>query len=163
MLLVGALENPTASLDPGIFNTYEWRFLPDETIISSDQVYQASMAGTYEVTIYNGFTCITDQVQVVEDCRPVIIAPNAFSPNGNGENDEFFVFPNDFVANFEILIYTRWGELVFRSENQDFRWDGVYRGQLLPPGTYAYVMKFTSSLNPLLGVVEQYGSITLVR
>ncbi len=157
------LENPTASLDPGIFNTYEWRFLPDETIISSDQVYQASMAGTYEVTIYNGFTCITDQVQVVEDCRPVIIAPNAFSPNGNGENDEFFVFPNDFVANFEILIYTRWGELVFRSENQDFRWDGVYRGQLLPPGTYAYVMKFTSSLNPLLGVVEQYGSITLVR
>lgn len=157
------VERPTASLDAGIFSTYEWRLIPDTTILSTDQVYQATQAGTYEVTIYNGFTCTTDQVQVVEDCRPIVYAPNAFSPNGNGINEEFFVFPNDFVDRFEILIYTRWGELVFRSQSQDFRWDGVYRGQLLPPGTYAYIMKFSSSLDPALGTIEQYGSITLVR
>ncbi len=156
-------ENPTAELDPGIFNTYEWRLSPENDIISTNQIFQASEAGTYVVTLYNGFTCVTDQVQVVEDCRPVVVAPNAFSPNGNGLNDEFFVFPNDFVDNFEILIYTRWGELVYRSENEDFRWDGIYRGQLLPPGTYAYIMKFSSSLNPVLGTIEQYGSVTLIR
>lgn len=155
--------DPTVTLDPGIFNTYEWRLLPDQTIISTDQTLQVSTEGTYEVTLFNGFTCVRTEVQVVEDCRPVIFAPNAFSPNGNGVNEEFFVFPNDFVDTFEILIYTRWGELVFRSENQDFRWDGIYKGQPLPPGTYAYVLKFSSALEPGLGTLEQFGSVTLIR
>ncbi|MEO9870060.1 PKD domain-containing protein [Ekhidna sp.] len=155
--------DPTVNLDPGIFNTYEWRLLPDDAIISTDQILNVSTAGTYEVTLYNGFTCITDRVEVREDCRPVIFAPNAFSPNGNGINDEFFVFPNDYVEEFEILIYTRWGELVYTSNNQDFQWDGIYRGSLLPPGTYAYILKFSSSLAPDLGTIEQYGSVTLIR
>ena len=155
--------NPTVDLDPGIFNTYEWRLLPDNTVISTDQVLTVSTSGTYEVTLYNGFTCTRDLVEVVEDCTPVIVAPNAFSPNGNGVNDEFFVFPNDYVEEFEILIYTRWGELVYRSNTQDFRWNGIYKGALLPPGTYAYIMKFSSSLASSLGTIEQYGSVTLIR
>ena len=156
-------SDPTVTLDPGIFNTYEWRLLPDQTILSTSQTLEVSTEGTYEVTLYNGFTCITDQVQVVEDCRPVILAPNAFSPNGNGVNETFFVIPNDAVESFEILIYTRWGELVYRSLSIDFQWNGVYQGKLLPPGTYAYVMKFSSSVDPDLGTIEQFGSITLVR
>ncbi|MEO9483823.1 MAG: PKD domain-containing protein [Ekhidna sp.] len=155
--------DPTVDLDPGIFNTYEWRLLPDDAIISTNQVLNVSTAGTYEVTLYNGFTCTRDRVEVVEDCRPTIVAPNAFSPNGNGVNDQFFVYPNDFIDSFEILIYTRWGELVFTSDNQDFQWDGIYRGRLLPPGTYAYIMKFSSSLAPDLGTIEQYGAVTLIR
>lgn len=159
----GDVSDPTVDLDPGIFNTYEWRLLPDPAIISTDQVLNVSTAGTYEVTIYNGFTCVTDRVEVVEDCRPVIFAPNAFSPNGNGINDEFFVFPNDYVDQFEILIYSRWGELVYTSKNQDFQWNGIYKGALLPPGTYAYILLFSSSLAPDLGTIEQYGSVTLIR
>ncbi len=155
--------DPTVDLDPGIFNTYEWRLLPDDAIISTDQVLNVSVAGTYEVTLFNGFTCTTDLVEVVEDCRPTIVAPNAFTPDGNGVNDQFFVYPNDYVDEFEILIYTRWGELVFTSNVQDFQWDGIYRGSLLPPGTYAYIMKFSSSLAPDLGTIEQYGSVTLIR
>ncbi|WP_425392263.1 PKD domain-containing protein [Ekhidna sp.] len=159
----GNPTNPTVDLDPGVFNTYEWRLVPDNTIISTNPVLTVSTVGTYQVTLYNGFTCATANVEVVQDCRPVIFAPNAFSPNGNGVNDEFFVFPNDFIEEFEILIYTRWGELVYRSTNQDFRWNGIYRGALLPPGTYAYVLKFSSSLAPDLGTIEQYGSVTLIR
>ena len=155
--------NPTVDLDPGIFNTYEWRLLPDNTIISTNQVLNVSVAGTYEITLYNGFTCTTDRVEVVEDCRPAIVAPNAFSPNGNGVNDQFFVYPNDYVDEFQILIYTRWGELVYTANNQDFQWDGIYKGALLPPGTYAYIMKFSSSLTTDLGTIEQYGAVTLIR
>ncbi len=159
----GDAANPTVDLDPGIFNTYEWRLLPDDAIISTNQVLNVGVAGTYEVTLYNGFTCTTDVVEVVEDCRPTIVAPNAFSPNGNGINDQFFVYPNDYVDQFEILIYTRWGELVFTANTQDFQWDGVYKGKLLPPGTYAFIMKFSSALAPDLGTIEQYGSVTLIR
>lgn len=161
---VGDPVDPTVNLDPGIFNTYEWRLLPDDAIISTDQVLNVSTEGTYEVTIYNGFTCTVDRVEVVQDCRPTIVAPNAFTPgDGNGINDEFFVYPNDYVDAFQILIYTRWGELVYTSNNQDFRWNGIYKGKLLPPGTYAYILKFSSSLAPDLGTIEQYGSVTLIR
>lgn len=156
-------SDPTVTLDPGIFNTYEWRLEGDPTILSTNQTLTVSTEGTYVVTLYNGFTCTTDRVVVREDCRPIIYAPNAFSPNGNGVNEEFFVYPNDYVDTFEILIYTRWGELVYTSDNQDFRWNGIYKGQLLPPGTYAYIMKFASSLEPELGTIEQYGSVTLIR
>ena len=159
----GDATDPQVDLDPGIWNTYEWRLLPDQTIISTDQVLTVSVEGTYEVTIFNGFTCTTDRVEVVEDCRPVIHAPNAFSPNGNGVNEEFFVFPNDYVDAFEIFIYTRWGEIVYHSDVIDFRWDGFYRGKILPVGTYTYILKFSSSLEPELGTIEQYGSVTLVR
>lgn len=156
-------SNPTAVLDPGVFNTYEWRLLPDPSIISSEPTLTVMTAGNYEVTLYNGSTCITDQVEVVDDCRPVILAPNAFSPNGNGINETFYVIPNDAVDAFEILIYTRWGELIYRATTIDFQWDGVYKGERLPPGTYAYIMKFSSSVAPDIGTIEQYGSVTLVR
>lgn len=159
----GDATDPTVDLDPGIFNTYEWRLLPDDAIISTNQVLNVATSGTYEVTLFNGFTCTSQTVEVVEDCRPVIFAPNAFSPNGNGVNDAFFVFPNDYVDDFQIIIYTRWGEPVYQSDNIDFQWNGVYRGSILPPGTYAYIMKFSSELAPDLGTIEQYGSVTLIR
>jgi len=156
--------DPQVELNPGIWNTYEWRLLPDPAIISTDPTLTVSTEGTYEVTLFNGFTCTTDIVEVVEDCRPVIHAPNAFSPgNANGINDEFFVFPNDYVDDFEIFIYSRWGELVFHSTVLDFRWNGIYRGTLLPVGTFAYILKFSSTLEPELGTIEQYGSVTLIR
>ena len=97
------------------------------------------------------------------DCLPFILAPNAFSPNGNGQNEEFYIIPNPFIDEFEIFIYTRWGELVFYSENINFRWDGRFNNQLLPVGTYAYIIKYTSVENPQLGEQSQYGQVTLIR
>ncbi len=110
------------------------------------------------------FCLQTDTVQLTisQECLLTIFAPNAFSPNGNAMNEEFFVFPNNFVETFEIFIYNRWGQLLFHSENKDFRWDGYFGDTLSPPGTYAYRIKFTSSLDPGTDQ-EQYGSITLIR
>ncbi|MEM9895260.1 MAG: PKD domain-containing protein [Bacteroidota bacterium] len=156
-------QMPFAELDAGIFNTYEWRLLGDTSILSTDQVYQTDAAGIYEVTVFNGSICTVQQVRLIQDCRPVIFAPNAFTPDDNGLNDEFFIFKNDFIDEFEILIYTRWGELIYTSQDQNFRWDGIFNGSLLPPETYAYIIKFTSSLNDSNEVFEQYGSVKLVR
>ncbi len=110
------------------------------------------------------FCLQTDTVTltVSSECLLTILAPNAFSPNGNAVNEEFFVFPNDFVETFEIFIYNRWGQLIFRSEDKNFRWNGYFGDALSPPGTYAYRMEFTSSLAPG-ETQEQYGSITLIR
>jgi len=159
-------DDPSTSvaiLDAGIFSTFEWRLEPDQTIVSTNQSYQTSIPGRYEVTIDNGLTCIRDYVDVIEDCRPRIFAPTAFTPNGDGLNDSFGVFNNPFVTEFNIFIYNRWGELVYHAENVDFTWDGSFRGDMSPPGTYAYVVTFSSSLDSSLRQFEQHGGVTLIR
>lgn len=155
--------NGTVALTPGIFNTYEWRRLPSQNIISMQSTYIASEPGTYEVTFSNGSICRSARVVVTDDCRPKVYAPNAFSPNGNGQNEEFFVFQNPYVTDFTIFIYNRWGELVYQSNSIDFRWNGNFNGTPLPVGTYAYVMRYKSNLDATNEVFEQRGGVTLVK
>ncbi|MDN5200497.1 PKD domain-containing protein [Fulvivirgaceae bacterium BMA10] len=152
----------SVELDPGSgFATYEW--LLDGTVVSSNQILTATQAGTYEVRLTNAFNCTDVQsIEVIEDCIPKVAAPNAFSPNGNAQNDDFFVF-STFVTDFEIFIYNRWGELVYQSADKNFRWDGSFNGKPAPTGTYAYVIRFTSDVAPEKGTIEQHGGVTLLR
>ncbi|MEM6841817.1 MAG: gliding motility-associated C-terminal domain-containing protein [Bacteroidota bacterium] len=123
----------------------------------------ANQGGTYVVEVTNEFGCSTiDSVEVIEDCRPTIVAPNAFRPNG--VNSEFFVYPR-YVSNddFEVRIYNRWGELVFQSNSKDFRWDGTYNGQPAPLGSYPYVITFKSDTDDTGGILEERGGVTIIR
>jgi gliding motility-associated-like protein len=155
--------NSSVVLDPGAFSTYEWTILNDDEVLSTTRELTVSEGGIYEVTLSNGFTCVRDQVDVRDDCSPLVHAPNAFTPNGNGVNDEYFVYPNPYVSDFNIEIYSRWGELVFQSNDIDFRWNGFYLGHLLQVDMYVYVMRFRSSLEPQLGVIEQRGGVALLK
>ncbi len=106
---------------------------------------------------------ITPLIAGINDCQPEIFAPNAFSPNGNSQNENFFVYPNLFIDQFEIFIYTRWGEQIYYSNDKNFSWDGTYNDQIMGPATYAYVIKYTHIEKPDLGVQTQYGSISLIK
>lgn len=153
-------KNTLAKLDAGNWNTFEWRILgKDTTVLSTDRVFQTNKEGRYVVTLSDGFTCTTDTVRVEEDCRPIIFAPNAFVPNGI--NKTFSVFPNPYVTTFEIKIYSRWGELVYKSNDLKFEWNGIFNRELLPAGTYAYVMRFSGKFSAQ--EVEQRGGIMLIR
>ena len=156
-------ENPGVDLNPGVFNTYEWTLVPDATIISTDRILNVTQSGTYEVTLYNGFTCTTDRITVNDDCKPVIFAPTAFTPNEDGLNDAFAVIPNPNVIDFTIVIANRWGELVFTADDQNFTWDGTLERKKLPPGTYTYRMIFNSTVDSAAGQQDQFGAVLLVR
>ena len=104
-----------------------------------------------------------DTVTIIESCDPRIITPTAFAPSSNPPNNTFTVFPNDFVNEFQIFIYSRWGELIFQSNTLEFQWDGTFNGELVPLGTYPYIMRFTSRFEPERGTFEQTGAITVVR
>lgn len=155
------VSNNQVSLDPGSFTSYEWTIVNDTEILSTDRIYITSEAGIYEVLIGNGFTCLSDLVEVYDNCEPLINAPNAFAPNG--VNSTFFVYPNDYVTDFEIKIFSRWGEQIYYSDNIDFRWDGYFDGVLSQQGTYAYVLTYRSLLNPDRGEIEQRGAVLLLR
>lgn len=159
------IANASVTLDPGIFSSYEWRLKTDDIILSTERTYTVSKQGIYEVTLSNGLTCIKDEINVIDDCTPRIHAPNAFTPGNGGDNlnDVFSVFPNIYVTNFEIYIFSRQGELLFFSNDINFEWDGFYKGELLQLGTYAYVMRFKSTLTPEKGIIEQHGGVVLLK
>ncbi|MFA0960724.1 PKD domain-containing protein [Roseivirga sp. BDSF3-8] len=154
------LEEALIELDPqASFQYYEWYL--DGELISRNQVLIADTEGTYTFVGTNLYNCPTTlEVDVIEDCSPEVDAPNAFRPGGT--NREFFVFPR-YVNEFEIYIYNRWGELIFFSDNQDFRWDGTFNGSLVPAGTYAYVIRFTGIREEFNEEQRKRGSITIIR
>ncbi|MEM6723829.1 MAG: gliding motility-associated C-terminal domain-containing protein [Bacteroidota bacterium] len=148
--------------------TYSWS--PSESLDCSDCPIVNALpvnTTTYVVTLETSNGCIVmDSVTVeVNKVRPVYI-PNAFTPNGDGVNDQFLVFGGRAVAQVQrLVIYDRWGELVFEANNiptdaPSFGWDGTFRGQALNPGVLVYY----TEVEFIDGVVEVYkGDVTIIR
>ncbi len=139
--------------------------LPNGTQLFNTPTVVADAGGIYRVEVTNNYGCTTiDSVQVVDDCQPRIVAPNAFRPEG--KNNEFFVY-HRYVSedDFEVQIYNRWGELIFQSNDRDFRWDGTYKGREAPLGTYPYVIHYKASTSTTEDgrSYEHRGGITVLR
>ncbi|MEX2595671.1 MAG: gliding motility-associated C-terminal domain-containing protein, partial [Salibacteraceae bacterium] len=77
--------------------------------------------------------------------------PNSFSPNGDGLNDEFKVNGEEIsLVDFSLVIYDRWGEQVFRSNNPNRAWDGRFLdGDLVPAGSYPFIFRYRDHQNEL--------------
>lgn len=96
----------------------------------------------YTVTVVDENGCIaTDEITITvrqPQCDETdIFIPNAFSPNGDNTNDVFLVRSN-FIDKIEMVVYNRWGQEMFRSNDQNIGWDGTFEGTRLSPDVYAY-------------------------
>lgn len=95
-----------------------------------------------------------------------IFAPSAFTPNGDGYNDVFFLEGTSCVELIhELIIYNRWGEVICRQENflpsePSYGWDGLYQGIKAEPGVYPYKARVAYRTGT---VFEQRGVVTLIR
>jgi gliding motility-associated-like protein len=90
---------------------------------------------------------------------PNIFYPSAFTPNGDGLNDSFVVY-GQYVEDFRMFIYNRWGELIFTTTDMDQGWDGTFNGKVVPEGTYV----FNADLTDLTGrTYNRAGSVLLLR
>ncbi|TNE79502.1 MAG: PKD domain-containing protein [Bacteroidetes bacterium] len=90
-----------------------------------------------------------------------VFIPNAFTPNnfGKARNDRFYVVADGFES-FEITIYTRWGEVVYKSADIEEGWDGMYKNVEAQQDVYVYYVKVTSMAGKEF---EYYGTVTLLR
>jgi gliding motility-associated-like protein len=95
----------------------------------------------------------------VNELEQYLYVPNSFSPNNDGDNDVFRIY-GQAIEDFKILIYNRWGELLFESNNIGNSWRGIYKGAEIPSGIYIYKVKigFSNSKN-----IEKFGHINLIR
>lgn len=119
---------------------------------------------TYIMLATDGYGCTwLDSIEVVVldvICRePYIFVPNAFTPNGDNLNDMLYV-RSSVAASIEFMIFNRWGEKVFETNNQEVGWDGTFRGRQCDRGVYVYHLEVTCYD---LQIFESKGNITLIR
>lgn len=123
--------------------SYEWSdgSTGEELIVSPEETT------TYSVTVTDDMGCtstdeITITVRLPECDETDVFLPSAFTPNGDGINDVLYLRSN-FVESMELVIFNRWGEEVFVSNDQTLGWDGTYKGEKLSPDSYAYTLIVT--------------------
>lgn len=129
----------------------EWQFSRTEGFEDVDRRFsQDELTYTFEEegTIYVRYQCsdaggkcfYESETYTVSIGASDIQCPNAFSPNGDGRNDEWKVSYQSIVS-FECHIFNRWGQKMCSFTNPADGWDGKYKGKTVPTGVYFYVIK----------------------
>jgi gliding motility-associated-like protein len=139
--------------------TYLWNTAPpQQTPKVVDLRY-----GWYFVDVVDARGCrISDSVYVNPgDCCTDIFLPNAFSPNGDGNNDEFRVLTTAGVDLKQFEIYNRWGQRVWDTYTYFDGWTGDFAGEPAAAGTYYYVYRYRCLTDGKL--YTKKGDIILVR
>jgi gliding motility-associated-like protein len=133
-------------------NSYFWSFGDDTYAFDENPIHTYFDSGTFTVwfivTDQNNCSDSISQNILIHDIFTFYV-PNAFSPNGDGVNDYFMPFGlNMQPDNYEMLIYDRWGQLVFRTESINVPWDGRTSGTenfIEKTDVYSYVIHFRDS------------------
>ena len=143
---------------------YTWS--PGQGVVNvNGQITDAVVDQTtiYTLTVTDGICAKMDTVLITTFefiCGdPYLYIPNAFSPNGDGENEILYV-RGALVEEMVFRIYDRWGEMVFESFDRTDGWDGTFRGKALDPDVYDYYLDVTC-VGGDEAIVK--GNITLLR
>lgn len=145
--------------------TYQWEEDPtlDRWDISNPMA-TPTVTTTYVLDIRDQNGCFNQSSVTVVVFNPAclppfIYVPNAFTPNGDGRNDLFRVY-GDPIDEIELMIYDRWGEKVFESNQKGAGWDGTFRGKVLAADVYAYYVR-VQCFNGQEYITK--GNVTLIR
>lgn len=143
---------------------WSWNFGDSTTATEFEPTHIYSDSGLYTIILIAANTegCFdtlvkNNYVEVYE--KPVFYIPNAFSPNGDGENETFQIYGSGFNQ-FYLNIHNRWGQKVFETNDVNFIWDGTFKGKAQEQGVYVYYVKaeFTD-----FTIKTFKGSLTLLR
>jgi gliding motility-associated-like protein len=118
------------------------------------------MYNEYAVTVtYNGKCSVVASAKINAVGHQEPFVPNAFTPNGDGNNDVFMVF-GEGIGSVELNVFNRWGEKVYESNNQFDGWNGTYKGELQNTGVFVYTVTATYLDGKKM---DKTGTVTLVR
>lgn len=141
-------------LYPGEFEKYLWQ----NNSVSPD--FTVTQSGKYWVRVESSEGCTnadTINIQYIDNCTDLYF-PSVFSPNNDGLNDTYGPVGNlSVVSNYELMIFNRWGEIVFKTKNPREKW----RGNTKLSGPASFVWRATYSFNGQPTKVKQ-GSLTIL-
>jgi gliding motility-associated-like protein len=155
------LEGGTSLIKPAfVFGNklaYKWRpplYLNSDTAATPRTTPLGDVTYTLELTGLGG-CMVTDDIFIKLLLAPEV--PNAFSPNGDGINDNWVIKYLNSYSDATIDVYNRYGQSVYKSIGYDNPWNGKYNGVVLPVATYYYI------INPKNGRKIITGSVTIIK
>lgn len=153
------LPNDVSFFDPNVLLenesssnvvSYQWTISsgnPSSSVLENvNASFPSDVEGTYPVTLLvtDQNSCqdtITKIVNVISEV--VLYAPNSFTPDGDEHNQTWKIVVDGIdLYSAEILIYNRWGELIWECHDVSEGWDGTYGGKVVQNGTYTWTLKF---------------------
>lgn len=155
------LAGETGQLNTASGNSYIWS--PSASLSCnncSNPVFTATLSQYYFLTVTDSNGCSnSDSVYIyVRDANAFYI-PNAFTPNNDGLNDQFMI-KGDNISRVQMMIFDRWGEKIFESNDINIGWNGLYKGRMAESEVYVYKIKITMDIG------EEHkltGTVTLVK
>ena len=138
----------------------KFRWMDDFT----DTERTVSSSGTFRASVQNDCATVTDSIQIdYGECDCVLYAPTGFSPNGDGLNDAFLAYGCGDITITSLLIFDRWGEVIFQTDKLPFQWNGVYHGEVCPVGVYAWRIQYRLTRGKETTRKQKEGMLTLIR
>ena len=142
-------------------NKISWRWYEGSEIVSEEQ---ECIVTPLETTTYIAWVQICNGQEFTDTVTVHVIPyiPNAFTPNGDGLNDEFRIvgIPHENITRFQMEIYNRWGERIFHTADILEGWDGTWNNGPCPSDTYIWVIGYEDGKKHK---VTNHGSVILMR
>lgn len=164
---VASLTSPTIDINNTSIggNTWEWSFGDTQSsVIMQPLTHTYPDTGSYIITLISisQYNCRDTATQtIIVEPEFIFYIPNAFTPNGDGINDAF-TGKGVFIKEFEMLIFDRWGNLIYKTEDIDKPWNGIAHGgeEIAQRDVYVYAVKVMD-----FKMIERTyrGTVTLVR
>jgi gliding motility-associated-like protein len=151
--------------------SYEWDFGDGEKSTEFEPIHTYTIEGVFDITlIATDVSGCSDTARLESIVRTEqsaeLLLPNAFTPNKSGpgntdgtNNDAFLPIARG-VTEFQMMIFNRWGQLLFESKNLEVGWDGYFEGQLCKQDVYVYriTAKYANG-----DVITRIGDVNLIR
>ncbi|TAE31498.1 MAG: hypothetical protein EAZ91_07915 [Cytophagales bacterium] len=141
---------------PGTGWTYSWS--PPSSL--SSPTAQSPTANPTQTTLYqlqvkDTFGCIAEGLTLLVVVTPDVklFIPNAFTPNGDQNNDTWKLWGAEAFPDLDVTVFDRWGEVIYHSIGYERAFDGYYRNERVPSGVYTYVIRYDPREKPLRGTV----------
>ena len=138
----------------GLSNNYFWSpasAFTNPQLLQPMVTPQADAVYVLAATSANGCGSSSDTVAV--KVYQEIYVPTAFTPDGDGLNDTWSIAALNAFPAFELMVYNRYGQLVFSNRNVVKPWDGKYKGEPVPPGAYVYTINLGIGIRTIKGTV----------
>jgi gliding motility-associated-like protein len=120
------------------YDTYLWN-----TGATTASIF-VNQTGAYSVKVTQNSCEASDTIKILPgDCD--IYIPTAFTPNNDNLNETFGVVDYASVQFFSLHVYSKWGQLIFSTNDIAQKWDGTYKGKNMPNGSYLWMVNYTNN------------------